>query len=88
MSKYSIKQTLELLVALEILAVAGKKITQDGINLSSLQHLMALSSDLDKIVDGFKDVNEIPKELGDLDEAEVMQIIAKLYSISKAISEA
>jgi len=84
----NIKETLELLNALQIAGVAVAKIAKDGkVNAEDLPVLLSLSMDFSKLVDGFSGAGEIPEELKDLDEAEVMAIISKLFVIGKAVKK-
>jgi hypothetical protein len=84
-----IKETKELLEGLGKVAVAAKKIAANGkIDASDLIVLIDLAKDIDALSESVKGVKEIPSELKDLDQAEVLEIIAKLYSISEDISKA
>lgn len=84
-----IKETLELLDSLGMLAVAGKKIAADGkISVDDLTTLISLSAKLDDLVKGFSGLKEVVEEVKDLDESEVVQIIGKIYQITKDINEA
>jgi hypothetical protein len=88
-NKISIKETKELLVALGLVAVAARKIGKDKkISIDDISALIDLSKDMDKLAEGVQGAGEIPSELGDLDESEVMEIIAGLYKISKDINKA
>ena len=82
-----IKETKELLVGLGKVAVAAKKIAADGkINADDLSVLIDLSKDMAVLAEAVIGTAEIPKELSDLDEAEVLEIIGLLYSISKEVN--
>lgn len=81
-----IKETKELLDALEVAAVAIAKIAKDKkVNAEDLPVLIEVASQFEKLVAGFSGMNQIPTELKDLDEAEVIALISKIYSISKAV---
>lgn len=83
-----IKESKELLDGLKLLAKAGKKIAADGkVGLDDLSHLIDLSKDLDKLVASFKGLDKLDDELKDLDEAEIMELVSKMFSIFKEIKE-
>lgn len=82
-----IKETKELLEGLGKIAVTAKKIANDGkVNSEDLQHLMALALEAEALSAAVKGAGEIPSELKDLDEAEVLEIIAVIYDISDQIN--
>ena len=84
-----IKEIKELLEALSLLAVTGKKIAADGkISVDDISHLISLSAQLDVLVEGVKDIDKALDEAKNLDQAEVLEIIGKLYDITKKINEA
>lgn len=81
-----IKETKELLSALEVAAIAIAKIAKDKkVNAEDLPVLIELATEFETLVSGFSGLSEIPTELKDLDEAEVIALISKLYSIAKAV---
>jgi len=81
-----IKETKELLDGLEIAAKAIAKIAKDKkINAEDLPVLISLATDFEKLVAAFSGLGEVPAELKDLDEAEVIAIISKLYAIGKSV---
>ena len=82
----NIKESLELLNALQVAGVAVAKIAKDGkVNAEDLPVLLSLSMDFAKLVEGFTGAGEIPAELRDLDEAEVLALVSKLFAIGKAV---
>lgn len=81
-----IKETKELLDGLEVAAKAIAKIAKDKkINAEDLPVLISLATDFEKLVAAFSGLEEVPAELKDLDEAEVIAIISKLYAIGKSV---
>lgn len=85
----SIKETSELLDGLGEIAITAKKIAKDGkVNAADIQHLIELSAKLDIVVDGVKGADQIPAELKDLDQNEVLDIIGQVYKISDKINKA
>lgn len=84
-----IKETNELLEAFEIASVGIAKIAKDKtVNAEDLVVLVEMASEFERLIAGFTGMGEIPTELKDLDEAEVIAIISKLYSIAKKIKAA
>ena len=84
----SIKETLELLEGLGEVAVAAKKIAKDGkVNADDLKVLMDLALNAEKLSSAVSGVSEVPSELKDLDESEVMEIIKTIYLISAKVNE-
>lgn len=84
----AIKELMELLDALGILGVAGKKIAKDGIGVDDLAHVIELGSKLEQILDGFKGLKKIGEEIKDIEQDELLQIIGKVYSLVDKINEA
>ncbi len=86
MSQKTIAETLELLNGLEIAAKAIAKISKDKkVNAEDLPTLVELASEFETLVKAFSNLEEVPQELKDLDEAEVIAIITKVYSIGKSV---
>lgn len=85
----SIKETLEVLDGLEVLAVAGVAISADGkIGVDDLKYLVDVAKKFNVIQEAVKDADLALKEIGDLDEGEAAQIIAKVFSIVKSVKDA
>ncbi len=83
-----IKNTLEVLDAVELLAVQGKKIAKDGISLADLPEAIELVKHVDVIVAAVEDAKEVVDEAKDLDQAELIQIGSRVVALVKAIKEA
>ena len=87
MGTTTIKETKELLEGLGKVAVAAKKIAADGkVNAEDLSVLIDLVTDVDSLSAAVKDAGDIPSELKDLDQAEVLEIINLLYTISDEVN--
>ena len=82
------KGTLELLNAIEILAVAGKKIAKDGIGMADIPEAVELLKHIDEIMMAIKDFHLIGEEIKDVDQAELIILGSKVFSMVKAIKEA
>jgi len=83
-----LKETLELLDGVKLLAVAGKKVGKDGIDLSDLQHLVGLAKDFAVLAAAVEGADGALAELKALDEAETIQLIAAVFGLVKAVKEA
>lgn len=81
-----IKETQELLNAVEVLAVAGAKIAKDKkVNAEDLPAVIELVKKLDVVLSGIKDLDKLDEEVKDLDEAELIAIVSKVMIIAKTI---
>lgn len=81
-----IKNTLEVLNAVEMLGVVGAKIAKDKeVSKEDLVHLASLANNFKLLVEAVKDVDQLDEELKDLDESELIAIVSKVFMIAKAI---
>ncbi len=83
-----IDQTLEVLAAVELLAVAGKKVAKDGLSLADLPEALELLKHLDVLVAAVKGADEVVAEIKDLDQGELIVLGTKVVEIVKAIKSA
>ena len=83
-----VKETVELLEGMGAAAALIKKIAKDGLSVSDLVYLKELSDSLPEFKAAVEGADEIPAELKELDESEVLQIIGTIYSQAKKINEA
>lgn len=86
--KLGIKETSEMIDAVEKIAVAGMKISKGGIGMDDLVHLVALAKEMDQLMEGFKGIGMIDDEIKDLDQVEIMALVTKMYGMVKAILDA
>ena len=81
-----VKESLELLVAIEIIGIAVAKIVKDGkVNVEDLPAALELLNNFAKLIDGFKGVKEIPVEFKELSNEELLVLGAKGYDMVKNI---
>ena len=81
-----IKNTLELLSAVEVLAIAGAKIAKDKkVNAEDLPAVIELVKKLDVVLEGIKDVGMIDDEIKDLDQSELITIVSTIVMIAKSV---
>lgn len=89
MEQKSVKETIELLNGIELLAVAGVKIAKDGkVAVDDLPHLITLATNVSTLVDAATGVEQIPAEVKDLSQAEMIEIVSKVYAVVAKIKEA
>lgn len=78
-----------MLQGIKELVLVGKKIAEDGkISVQDLVHLIDLAKSVESLASAVKGADQIPKELGDLDQSEVMEIISILYKLVEEINNA
>jgi len=84
-----LKETMEGLEAIEILAVGGAKVFADGkIRTDDIVTLVDVAKKSDTILEGVKDIDMSIEELKDLDQEEVVKIIFKVMEMIKAVKAA
>ena len=88
MSVKSIKETKELLIGMGEATAIIKKIAKGGITASDLIHIKSIADSLPILKDAVEGISDIPSELKDLDEVEVLEVIGVIYEQAKKINEA
>ncbi len=83
-----IKNLKELLAGLKLLAVEGKKIAKDGIGIEDIAAVVDLAKNFDVLAAAVKDINLVEDEIKDLDQAEILELVAELFALVKAVKEA
>lgn len=82
------KETLELLAAIELVAVSGIEIAKDGVNAADLPKAIELIKKFDTIVEGAKGLDKLDDEIKDIDQAELIALGSALFTTFKAIKAA
>ena len=82
----SIEETLELLEGMGTAAALIKKIVKDGLSPALILRLKEIADAMPVFKDAVDGAEDIPAELKDLDEAEVVQIIGSIYAQAKKLS--
>lgn len=78
-----------LLEQVKILGIAGKQIMKDGkVDLADLPVLMSLLPQISQMIEATKGISEAFGELKDLDAAEGLAVVKKLYEVGNAIEQA
>jgi len=87
--KKGIKEVTEILEALAILATFAGNVAKDGkVGAADIVYLVDLGTHFPALSEAGKDADEALEELKGLDEAEVITLVAKVYSIAKAFADA
>lgn len=82
-----IKESLEILAAIELLGVSGIEIAKDGINADDISKALDLIKNSDVLVEGVKGINLVDEEIKDLEQEELIQLgLAAFGMIKKIIS--
>ena len=83
-----VKNTLEVIAAVELLGVAGKEIAKDGIAIDDLPKALELLKKYDVLVAAVDGIGEVVDEAKDIDSAEAVIIVTALMATIKKIKEA
>lgn len=86
MDKIGIKESLELLNGVEILAVASIEISKDGFGADDIAKALELVKKSDAIIEAFKGIDQLDDEIKDLDQAELIQLGVASFSLVKKIA--
>jgi hypothetical protein len=79
-----INELLELLDGISVLVNTGVAIGADKqVNASDLTHVVGLLNEVSTIVDAVKGLKELPAEVKDLDQNEVLQLGARVFEMVK-----
>lgn len=80
--KKGVKELMEALAALEMIAKAGVAIAKDGkIGLDDLKHVIELVKKHEEILEGIKDADKIVEEVKDMDMVELQMVAGKVIAI-------
>lgn len=87
MSK-DLKESMELIDALEIIAVKGIEISKAQTLGEKLEKALELGKSVDQLVAGFKGADGVIEEIKDVDQAELLALGTKLFSTYKKVKAA
>jgi len=82
-----VKNTLEVIAAVELLGVAGKQIAKDGIAIDDLPKALELLKKYDVLLAAVDGIGEVVDEAKDIDSAEAVVIVTALMATIKKIKE-
>jgi len=86
--KKGIKECLEMLDGLELLSVKGLEIAKDGLELNDIPKALEVFKQYEVLVAAVKGSGEILAEVKDIDQAELMELGARVLGMVKKIKEA
>lgn len=79
---YGVKESLEVLDSLKVLAVTASKVMEDGkVSLGDLPVLLGLLKEVGTLKAGAEGVDSIPKEIKDLSAEEAALLLNKVYEV-------
>lgn len=88
METKGIKETLELLDGLKLIAGTVDEVLEDGkINLADLPKLLPLLTQVKVLVESVKGIDGVIGEVKDLDESEIVLLGGKVWEIIKEIKD-
>ncbi len=86
--QHGIKESLELLKGIELLAKDYTSVMADGkVDLQDLKVAGDIMAQFSQLSDAVKDVSLIGKEVSDLDEGEILQLATAALQIAKAFKK-
>lgn len=90
MEKVEIKESLELIKAVEIIGIAGKKSFPEGkfTAASALSASLELIKEIEPVIEGFKGLNKIDEEVKELEQDELIQLGLALFNAYKSVKNA
>lgn len=89
MEKKSVKEMMEVIAAVEVVAVAIKKVMKDGkVDLQDAAVAIELGAQFPVLAAAVQGLGEIPAEVQEIDAQEAIEIVGKLYAIAKKVQEA
>lgn len=85
----SVKETLEVVKAIQLIGTDVKKALKDGkLNAEDLPLVLDLVKNSQILIDAVEGVNLIGEEVKELDQAELIELGSALFMAVKAIKEA
>ncbi|WP_019503842.1 hypothetical protein [Pleurocapsa sp. PCC 7319] len=83
-----IKEIIELVDGLEVLAIFGAKVVADGkVNHNDLPIVLEFMNKINSLFSAFDNVPEIVKEIEDIDKAEMIILLKKLLDIARNLRD-
>lgn len=87
--QYTVKNTVEILNGLEVMAKFAGEVAADGkVGADDLIHLIDVAKNFDVLKEAVEGADETKEELKDLDQAEILEIIAAAQKVYKAFKSA
>ena len=86
--KKGLKESLELIKALELVGVKGVEIAKGGLGAEDIPAAIELLKEVNVLIEGVKGVGEIGEEMKDLEQEELIQLGLALFGAYKKIASA
>jgi hypothetical protein len=83
--KVGLKETLEIVKAVKLLAVTGVEIGKDGLGVEDIAKALELVKKLDVVFEAVKGLHLVDDELKDLEQDELLQLGAAAYDLVKDV---
>lgn len=83
---FGVKESLELLEAIELGAISGIEIAKDGLGADDIPKALALLTHSEVLIKGFQGLGDIDDELKDLDQEELVKLGLASFSMIKKIA--
>ena len=80
-----VKNILEVIAALKLLAISGKEIAKDGVNIDDLPKALELLKKYELIMGAIDDVELVVDEAKDMDTTEAVLVVTALMNAIKEI---
>jgi hypothetical protein len=83
-----VKNIIEVLEAIEVLAIPAKQALKDGLDASDLPKLLEIVKQHQKLIDAVEGIGEVVDEAKDIDAIEAAAIAGKVIDLIKKIKAA
>lgn len=84
-----IKEIKEMLAAVEVVALAAKKVMKDGkVDFSDAMVIVELGSQLPILLAAIEGMGEVVAEAQDIQADEAVALVGEMYAIAKKVQEA
>ncbi len=84
-----VKETLEVLKAVELVAVSVAEVFKDGkVTIADLPTLANLAKNSQIVAAGIEGADKVPTEIKDLSQEEIIQIVGAAYALVAAVKAA
>lgn len=80
-----VKNILEVIAAIKLLAISGKEIAKDGVNIDDLPKALELLKKYEVILNAIDDVELVVDEAKDMDSTEAILVVTALMNAIKEI---
>lgn len=79
--KKSVKELLEFIEGTGLLTSTGFAIAHQGLGVDDVPKVINLAKEYEVLKDAYTDMDEIPDEIKDMDQTELLLIVAGVYKV-------